>query len=267
MKNFFLFLIFVSFSAFADRDDDCRGDPHHCNGGGGDDPPIEVEAEADADASATADAESHSESSSESSSDSSSEASGTQNVNIDARSPGRSFIGGGDSTADDQKVFAVGGGWLTGNASIRFDLTDKEARALRIASQWHADGLIKQSYRMQCSLKIVYKPFGNPDKCFTTLSPPKPEPTGNVVLTEDEYHGLLLAQVQQEEFEEQQQMVEDKFAQYDNLIKEREVEHEADDAEIERLKRQLAEEDARRAVVRERYAKKAEEEANEPDSQ
>jgi hypothetical protein len=65
---------------------------------------------------------------------------------------------------------------------------------------------------------------------------PDPVPVGSVVITEDEYHGLLLAQVQQEEFEEQQQMVADKFAQYDSLIEERQKEHELDDAEIERLK-------------------------------
>jgi hypothetical protein len=95
---------------------------------------------------------------------------------------------------------------------------------------------------------------------------PEPVPTGMVQIPIEEYDNLLMAQVQEEEFEEQQQMVEEKFTQYDHLLQAQQEEHERDDAEIERLKREAAESRAadkkraaKRAAVRERYAEKAEE--------
>jgi hypothetical protein len=159
-----------------------------------------------------------------------------QNINIDNRRPGNSYIGGGDSTAHDQKVFAIGGGWLTGNASIRFDLTDKEARALRVARDWRADGRIQAADRLQCSLKIVHKPFGSSEDCFNALNPPEaPDLSG--IYNQSAQSGWLLAEVTEEEYIAQQEMIADKFAQYDSLIEEKELKHQADDVEIARLKR------------------------------
>jgi hypothetical protein len=162
-------------------------------------------------------------------SNSNSEANSTQNVSIDARSPGRSFIGGGDSTSDDQKVFAIGGGWLTGNAAIRFDITDKEARKLRIAAGWRSEGLIDASNRLQCSLKLVYKPFGSAEECYGALSP-KVEPTSKVI-SEAEYNELTMAQVAQEEFK----AVVEQADQQALLIEELEEEHKRDIAQIAAL--------------------------------
>ncbi len=82
---------------------------------------------------------------------------------------------------------------------------------------------------------------------------PEPVPEG-IYISEAEYDELLLAQVQQEEFEEQQQMVADKFAQYDSLIVERLEEHAKDDAEIARLK---AEAEALRAADEARAVNRA----------
>ena len=104
----------------------------------------------------------------------------------------------------------------------------------------------------------IYKAAPDPE--------PAPVPTGMLLVPEDEYNGLMMAQVQQEELDDHEQLVADKFAQYDNLIEERNRQRAEDEAEIERLKREAAAlraeqeaEDARRAKVRARYAKKAEE--------
>lgn len=244
MKKLILLLMFLSLSAFADKDKECRGDPHHCHG---DDsgPPIEIDVDAGADADASSEAHA------ESSSDATAEASGTQNVNIDSRRPGSSFIGGGDSTASDQKVFAVSGGWLTGNASFRFDITDKDARKLRIARDWKADGYAAELVnKMQCSAKIVYKPFGSKEKCEVALKVPETVPTGNVTITEDEYHGLLVAQVQQEELDEAIEQAEYRYEQQQVEIDYLEEERAKDDAEIKELKQREAKESARRAAAR-----------------
>jgi uncharacterized protein YaiL (DUF2058 family) len=81
------------------------------------------------------------------------------------------------------------------------------------------------------------------------------KPVDSVTISEDEYHALLLAQVQQEDFEEQQQMVADKFAQYDNLIKAREAERARKEAELERLRRKVEKQQAEQAEADERRAK------------
>ena len=79
-------------------------------------------------------------------------------------------MAGGDSTADDQKVFAISGGWLTGAAGIRLDITDKGARQLRIANQWRMDGRVSAADRLECSVRAINKAFGGPDECWTALS-------------------------------------------------------------------------------------------------
>ena len=62
-----------------------------------------------------------------------------------------------------------------------------------------------------------------------------PEPDG-VVVPYDEYENLLMAQQQTEEFEQQQQEVIERFAEYDNIISNRDLERERALAEIERLR-------------------------------
>ncbi len=67
------------------------------------------------------------------------------------------------------------------------------------------------------------------------VPPPEYNETASKLISHDEYHSLM-AEVQREEFEEQQQMVADKFAQYDNLIEANQQQKIIDDEEIERLK-------------------------------
>jgi len=64
----------------------------------------------------------------------------------------------------------------------------------------------------------------------------EPEPVGNVSIPEEEYHTLLMAQVQQAELDEAVEQAELRDAQQQSLIDNLEKEHYADDAEIEALK-------------------------------
>lgn len=137
------------------QDHTCQGG-HNCNDGGGD---IDIDADLDVDV------DSHSEADADAQADASASATNegntvTSSTHIDARTPGRSFIGGGDSTAPEQKVFAISGGWLTGSAGIRWDWTDKEARTLRIADDYEADGLIGIADDLRCSLRRIYRNVG-----------------------------------------------------------------------------------------------------------
>ena len=69
-------------------------------------------------------------------------------------------------------------------------------------------------------------------------------PTGQVIITEEEYNGLLLAQVQQEELDEVREQAEYRYAQQQNLIDHLEAEledHEDNLEELERLKQEAAE--------------------------
>jgi hypothetical protein len=100
----------------------------------------------------------------------SSDQANSQSISFENRTPGRAFVGGGDSTAADQKVFAVSGGWLTGAMGFRLDLTDRDSRKLRIAEQWRADGRVAAADKLTCSIKAIYKPFGSADECYTVLA-------------------------------------------------------------------------------------------------
>ena len=196
------------------------------------------------------------------------------NVVINSKRPGNSYIGGGNSSAEDQKVFAIGGGWLTGNASIRLDLTDKDARTLRVAQEWKDAGYIDAANKLQCSIKLIHKPFGSAEECEAALAqPPAEVPMGYTIISEEDYDMLLMAQVSQEEFEEQQALAADRFAQQQSLIKSLEDENNEDDAAIAQLKREAAalrkaeeEQAAKRAAVRARLAPKTEEKEDGPES-
>jgi len=140
---------------------------------------------------------------------------------------------------------------------LNIPLPGKECRKLKAYDRAIAMRQWRAAEIMFCSLKEVkaeFKDFGLECVDILTLHimplPPEPEETaGTVRIKEAEYELLLMAQQQTEEFEEQQEMVADKFAQYDNLIEERERQNADDDAEIERLKREAA---ALRAAEEER---------------
>lgn len=116
-------------------------------------------------------------------------ANGEQNVTFEgSQSPGRGYIGGGSSTADDQKVRAISGGWLTGMASLRWDATDKELRGLRRADNFRERGQIEAADRMECSQKVIYKAVGGSRQaCVTMLVEARAKPLNEAAAKEAEH--------------------------------------------------------------------------------
>lgn len=104
------------------------------------------------------------------------------------------------------------------------------------------NGHVWLSYAFMCEIKNIQKVWGL-DRCKELTEQALSqldELAGSVIVPEDEYEELLMAQVQQEEIEK----LEDRYAQQQNLIEElqREVEeHDAEEAELERLKREVRE--------------------------
>jgi hypothetical protein len=104
----------------------------------------------------------------------------------------------------------------------------------------------------RCHKKNIYKPFKQRGEdsataivqCYNEmwqlLAPePDPQPVGYQLVPDDEYEELLMAQVQQEEIE----LLEDKYASQQSLIEELQAEiaeHDDEQADIERLKRESA---------------------------
>jgi len=274
MKKLLLLLFLLPLIAFADKDDDCRGDPHHCGEPG---PPGPA---------------------------------GPPGPQGPPGEDGQDGVDGQDGRDGvDGKDGEVPMEWIT-NTNNTFNVHNKwiqaarDAAAAEAAMQVHLPqdqtsrmtfGMSRLNSTSGYALGYAYMldserntaltfavgvagdetaakasfgfEFGGTRKMEipalsdlyneAAIAPepePEPVPVGSVVITEDEYHGFLLAQVQQEEFEEQQQMVADKFAQYDSLIEERMKEHEKDDAEIERLK---LEAEALRAADEKRAANRA----------
>jgi len=97
--------------------------------------------------------------------------SSSQATTITSQRPGSSYVGGGSSNATDTRVRAISGGWLTGSAGIRWDVTDRESRTLRIADEMEDRGQISSADRMRCSIRGIWKVVGGTsDACWTELS-------------------------------------------------------------------------------------------------
>jgi len=128
---------------------------------------------------------------------------------------------------------------------LTIPLPGKECRKLNYYDRMIAIGDTNAAEIIFCSLKEVKTEFRQLDlPCRDTLSihteEPDPDLTGQVIIPEDEYNSLLLAQVQQEEVEE----LEDKYMEQQALIddlKEEIADHDLEQEEIDQLKRQAAE--------------------------
>ena len=242
-------------------DDDCRQAHDQC--GHNDDGEGDVEAQAESEANAQADASSESNASAESSG-------GDASVVFGKRAPtnflymqnqveacGRTFGFSGSNTS---------GGWAFGIPIPRS--WTPTCDLWKAAEEAQQNGFVFTSYLFQCSIKAVRKVLGDEtcnafeQKALIELDLIVEDLTGGIWLPNDEYEALLMADVDAVEYQEQQQMVADKFAQYDNLIEDRLQKSLKDDAEIERLKREAAEaakrehkEVARRAAAREALKK------------
>lgn len=137
----------------------------------------------------------------------------------------------------------------------------------KAAEEAQQNQFVYTSYMFQCSIKAVRGVLGD-ETCerFETLALIEmglisKEPDLGSLYNQAAQSGWLLAEVTEEEYIAQQEMIADKFAQYDNLIESREQEHEKDDAEIARLKEEIAQrkaeeqsrkdkEESRRAAAR-----------------
>jgi uncharacterized small protein (DUF1192 family) len=133
----------------------------------------------------------------------------------------------------------------------------------KAAEEAQQNQFVYLSYMFQCSINAVRNVMGD-ELCseFESLALVEmgivtEAPDLGGLYDQAAQSGWMLAEVTEEEYIEQQQMIADKFAQYDNLIEERQKEHELDDAEIARLQEEAAareaelkKDDARRAAAR-----------------
>lgn len=155
----------------------------------------------------------------------------------------------------------------------------------KAAEEAQQNGFVFTSYMFQCSIKTVRKVLGDATcdafekKALIELglfvedlnhddSEGHDEST-SLLISHDEYHELM-AEVPRKEYEEQQQMIEDKFAQYDNLIQVNQEKSADDDDKIaaleQRIEDEVGEVNARRAAIRAKYETKRQEKADEPES-
>ncbi len=84
---------------------------------------------------------------------------------------------------------------------------------------------------------------------------PVPIPDDMVLVPQEEYDALLMAEVTEEELEEHEQMVQEKFAQYDSLVENFVLKSKMDEEAIEKLKQEAAALRAKDAEREERLAR------------
>ena len=236
--------------AYGSEDDDCRDAHDQCGHDGGD-----ADSAANADSAASADASANAEGGAGGGGDASIVYGKRAPTNFlymqnQVEACGRTFGFSGSNTS---------GGWAFGIPIPRsWTPTCDLWKASEEAQQ---NGFVYLSYMFQCSIKAVRKVMGDytcegfEERALVEMGLVEPSPDLGSLYNQAAQEGRwLLAEVTEEEYLEQQQMIEDKFAQYDSLIEAREKEHEADDKEIARL-REIAE--AVAAAEQERKDKEA----------
>lgn len=246
--------------ASGDDDDDCRDAHSQCghNGGAGGAGGEGGEANADASTGAI---------------DNQSQGGG---ATVNTRSENTSLVlSGARDTADCFTKIGIGAEGF----GVFWSRSDPFCKKVRLIASHIDRGNLAAAARLECTLKEWGEVYGhsrprNKDgsrtegyqQCLDDLD--MTEPTG-VTMTHDEYHELTMTQVSQEEYQEQAELVEYRYAQQQELIEDLEEEVAKDDAEIRALKKivneELAQADARRAAVRAKLAEKREEESDGPE--
>ena len=162
------------------------------------------------------------------------------------------------------RVFGLSFGNGDGAGGLGYPHRDRACDFEQAADDAAAIGNHKIAWWWRCHKNNLLKTFktrGMSDEeaqlaCWNSMiqmldnDEPEPVPTGGIFIPEEEYETLMMAQVQQEELE----LLEDKYAQQQSLIEELQEEikeHETEQADIDRLKRQAAE------LRREQEARKA----------
>ena len=164
-----------------------------------------------------------------------------------------------NNTANCMRVWGISFGTSDGAAGLGLPTRDKSCDFEQAADDAAATGNHVIAWYWRCHKPNLYKQFrsrGEENRsaiidCFEQMrdmiSVPgsdEPVPTGQVIITEEEYNGLLLAQVQQEELDEAVEQAEYRYAQQQNRIEHLEAEledHEDNLEELERLKQEAAE--------------------------
>jgi hypothetical protein len=129
--------------------------------------------------------------------------------------------------------------------NLNIPLPGKECRKLKAYDRAVAMDQWQAAEIMFCSLKEVkteFRTFGLNCVDILTLYVPI-DTTGQITITADEYDGLLVAQVQKEEFEDAVEQAEMRYSQQQSLIdalQEEVSDNEIDQQELERIKREAA---------------------------
>lgn len=223
--------------AYGSEDDDCRDAHDQCGHDGGD-----ADSDANADSAASADASANAEGGAGGGGDASIVYGKRAPTNFlymqnQVEACGRTFGFSGSNTS---------GGWAFGIPIPRS--WTPTCDLWKAAEEAQQNGFIYLSYMFQCSIKAVRNVMGQitceefEEKALVEMGLVTASPDLGGLYDQAAQNGRwLLAEVTEEEYIEQQEMIEDKFAQYDSLIESRQEEHEKDDEEIERLKK-IAEE-------------------------
>lgn len=182
-----------------------------------------------------------------------------------------------NNTSNCMRVWGISFGTHEGAAGLGLPTRDASCDFEQAADDAAATGSHKIAWWWRCQKKNLYKTFQVNRSaaeaklaCWNSMVEMiAPETTGQVLIPEEEYENLLLAQVQQEEVER----VQDKLIQQQTLIeslKEELDDHEADAEELERLKREAARlraaqeaEEKEEAETRAKFKRRLEERAQE----
>lgn len=145
---------------------------------------------------------------------------------------------------------------------LTIPLPGRECRKLKYYDRMISLGDTNAAEIIFCGLKDIEREFKELGlNCRATLSihVVLPEPTGQVTIDENEYNMLLISQVQQEELDEYAEQAEFRYAQQQSLIEELQDEikdHDAEAADVELLKQEVADRAETRAAVRKKMLAK-----------
>jgi len=152
---------------------------------------------------------------------------------------------------------------------LTIPLPGRECRKLKYYDRMITLGDTNAAEIIFCGLKDIkaeFKQLGLDCRETVSIHVVPPEPTGQVLVDEDEYNSLLMSQVQQEELDEYAEQAEFRYAQQQSLIDELQDDADDDDVEIEQLKKAVADRAATRAAVREKMLAKKEAKDDGPES-
>jgi hypothetical protein len=150
-----------------------------------------------------------------------------------------------NNTANCMRVFGLSFGNDSGAGGLGYPHRDKACDFEQAADDAAAIGNHKIAWWWRCHKKNLYTTFKHGDMtkeqaqlaCWNSMVQML-EPQAGFGYSAD--GDMMMAQVSIEEYEEQQELVEQRINQQQNLIESLKADHEDKDAEIERLKREAA---------------------------